>query len=310
MRALDGTVKEFNSTGLWIATRDRNGNTTSGVYNGVVLQQVNLPDGRRFDYTSRWATSIHRSGPPSRIPAWSFAFGSTSGTSITSIIKTDDLGHELGRGPSHSFLRKTRLPTRDSMSTFLPLSRSTSVVCMLALGLALASATGAWAGDTGSVEEDPAATSPCVAHSEVWSELLRCVAGGGEEHCGARLREVRDNYENPGLRKLASTLLDEASLASDDPAVTRPRLIWSPELTLEEIRSLIAETVEWTLILLRGRVDAEGRVHDPEVVRPSQSRKLDRRLIEIFSESCYRPSRDFEDFVSAETHMSLRLDPR
>ncbi|MCP3998251.1 MAG: RHS repeat protein, partial [bacterium] len=50
LRALDGTVKEFNAAGQWTATRDRNGNTTSGVYSTGLLEQVNLPDGRRFDY--------------------------------------------------------------------------------------------------------------------------------------------------------------------------------------------------------------------------------------------------------------------
>ncbi len=50
LRSLSGTVKEFNAAGQWVATRDRNGNTTSGSYTGGLLEKVDLPDGRRFDF--------------------------------------------------------------------------------------------------------------------------------------------------------------------------------------------------------------------------------------------------------------------
>ena len=50
LRSLLGTVKEFDAAGRWVATRDRNGNITSGTYASGSLTQVHMPDGRRLDF--------------------------------------------------------------------------------------------------------------------------------------------------------------------------------------------------------------------------------------------------------------------
>ncbi len=50
LRDLDGTVRDFDTAGRWIATRDRNGNTVAGTYSGGFLTQVQMPDGRQLDF--------------------------------------------------------------------------------------------------------------------------------------------------------------------------------------------------------------------------------------------------------------------
>ncbi len=83
---LGGTVREFDAAGKWTATRDRNGNTTSGSYSGGLLTQVDLPDGRRFDYAYHAGglmasiTEVGVGGTTSR--SWSYTWDSDNLTRI------------------------------------------------------------------------------------------------------------------------------------------------------------------------------------------------------------------------------------
>ncbi|MEM9553169.1 MAG: RHS repeat-associated core domain-containing protein [Acidobacteriota bacterium] len=47
---LDGTVTTFDATGRWLATADRNGNSTSASYADARLDLVTFPDGRSEDF--------------------------------------------------------------------------------------------------------------------------------------------------------------------------------------------------------------------------------------------------------------------
>lgn len=47
---LDGSVTEFDGSGLWLSVTDRNGNAKTGTYTGGQLTSVDFPDGRREDF--------------------------------------------------------------------------------------------------------------------------------------------------------------------------------------------------------------------------------------------------------------------
>jgi RHS repeat-associated protein len=51
LEELDGTVHAFDTSGRWLSTVDRNGNTTEATYTGGQLDSVSFPDGRREDFT-------------------------------------------------------------------------------------------------------------------------------------------------------------------------------------------------------------------------------------------------------------------
>lgn len=50
LASLDGTLADFDSTGRWTQTVDRNGNAQVGDYSSGPLTRVTLPDGRREDF--------------------------------------------------------------------------------------------------------------------------------------------------------------------------------------------------------------------------------------------------------------------
>ncbi len=73
---LDGTVHEFDSTGRWTRTTDRNGNAKTGFYGTGGLDHIDFPDGRReeFAYTGGLLSTITEVGVDSSRRAWGYAW--------------------------------------------------------------------------------------------------------------------------------------------------------------------------------------------------------------------------------------------
>ncbi|NJL27268.1 MAG: RHS repeat-associated core domain-containing protein, partial [Thermoanaerobaculia bacterium] len=51
LRALDGTIDRFNTSGQWTEREDRHGNTKLATYTSGALTRVDFPDGRHEDFT-------------------------------------------------------------------------------------------------------------------------------------------------------------------------------------------------------------------------------------------------------------------
>lgn len=153
------------------------------------------------------------------------------------------------------------------------------------------------------------AASHCEETDDLWDELLNCDVTRSDG-CRARISELADRHSEARSHELAAVLLEEWDLRPEDRDMTSPRLVWSPELTKKDIEAIVPERVEWAFIVIGGRVDCQGRVHDAKILRSSRYQKLDERVLQVFSSSCYRPARGPSGFVSSETTFSFRLEPR
>ncbi len=151
--------------------------------------------------------------------------------------------------------------------------------------------------------------SPCNENKELWDALIRC-ASAHSHQCFQRISQIVEEDSRTGLNELASVLLEEWDINMTEHNLASPRHIWSPQLTMEEIKSIVPEKIEWTFIVIRGKVDCRGRVHDPWILRPSKYEDLNEEIVKIFSSSCYRPALNISGFVAAETTFSFRLEPR
>lgn len=93
LRDLDGTVQSFDSSGLWLRTRDRNGNTKTATYTSGLLTAVSIPDGRSetFTYhaTGKLAsiTEVGVGGAAQRV--WRYSW---SGDDLITIDRPDGTG--------------------------------------------------------------------------------------------------------------------------------------------------------------------------------------------------------------------------
>jgi RHS repeat-associated protein len=95
---LDGTVHTFDSSGFWIETEDRNGNTKTATYASGKLTKVDFPDGRSetFTYhgsgTGKLATLTEAGvgGSPTR--TWSYTW---TGDDLTKVDRPDGTAWEF-----------------------------------------------------------------------------------------------------------------------------------------------------------------------------------------------------------------------
>lgn len=96
LRSLDGTVQSFDAAGLWIQTRDRNGNAKVAQYTAGALTRVTLPDGRREDFEYypdgklEQIVEVGIDGATSR--AWTYTW---TGNDLTRIDRPDGTAWEL-----------------------------------------------------------------------------------------------------------------------------------------------------------------------------------------------------------------------
>jgi hypothetical protein len=137
--------------------------------------------------------------------------------------------------------------------------------------------------------------------------MLDCALTQSSE-CKEDLSEwLRKDIETSSL---ASIVLEEWALSLDDPSLAQPRLVWSPELTREDVQAMVPERVEWSFIVIRGKVDRVGRPYGGKVLKASKYPRLDKAVLDAFTSSCYRPARKGSKFVDAEAVLSFRLEVR
>ncbi len=85
---LDGTVHEFDTSGRWTRTTDRNGNAKAGFYGAAGLDHVDFPDGRReeFAYAGGFLSTITEVGVDGSRRAWGYTW---SGLDLQRIARPD-----------------------------------------------------------------------------------------------------------------------------------------------------------------------------------------------------------------------------
>ncbi len=87
LTSLDGTLEDFDSSGRWIRTADRNGNADVADYSAGPLTRVTLPDGRREDFfygASGKLSEIRQVGVGGTVQrSWLYTWTADDLTSIT-----------------------------------------------------------------------------------------------------------------------------------------------------------------------------------------------------------------------------------
>ncbi len=114
LEELDGTSREFDVTGRWTRTTDRNGNAKSGFYGAGGLEHVDFPDGRKEEltYVGGLLATITEVGVDGSRRSWGYAW---SGLDLQRITRPDSTKWEFFYAdPSHpGFLTRMDLVGTD-----------------------------------------------------------------------------------------------------------------------------------------------------------------------------------------------------
>lgn len=141
-----------------------------------------------------------------------------------------------------------------------------------------------------------------------WSALLEKAV---ERSADAREYVERTSKEasQTVVRRLALRLLEEWDLPRDEVRLTRPSLVWRPEIDFD---SLPAEALHVTTprVVVEGEVTPEGELLNPAVIRSSGNQQLDDTSLAIASKARYRPAWSEDIFVSARAVIVFHLEPR
>ncbi len=116
-------------------------------------------------------------------------------------------------------------------------------------------------------DTEHSAEDTCGPDAALCRELLRCALVGTEE-CKRLISETAETQGTSPSGRLASVLLEEWHIDRSHEQKKRPRHVWSPELTMEDIEELIGSPIEWTYVIVAGVVQPDGRVTGIEIVRP------------------------------------------
>lgn len=142
-----------------------------------------------------------------------------------------------------------------------------------------------------------------------WSTLLEKAFEHSPE---ARAEVEEESTKGPpdsALPRLAQRLLEEWDLPPEDDSLSRPRLIWRPEI---DFSSLPDEALQVSAprAIVEGEVTPEGKLLHPAVIRSSGSQLLDDACLAIASKALYRPAWSDGILVSSRAVIVFHLDPR
>lgn len=144
---------------------------------------------------------------------------------------------------------------------------------------------------------------------DTWLEMLNCSLRHDVE-CQGFLRSILASPPSEAARNLADTLLEEWDLPLSDPRLARPRLIWVTLPDSPDLEGILPRHVDWSIIVVSGVVQADGRVEGAQLFRESSYRLLNEKILEVFSQARYRPARVGAHYVARQADYVYRLEPR
>jgi hypothetical protein len=159
----------------------------------------------------------------------------------------------------------------------------------------------AFAGETGGKGDE-------IGREKQWAEMLGCSIRHVPS-CKALLQASQKSSDQP-IRELAMALLEEWDLPATDSRLQRPRLIWAPMPSMDEVNSLLPKVVHWSIIVASGTVQPNGRIANPTILRKSAYETLNKRILNTFSLALYRPARAGDAFVPQKVEFAFKLEPR
>lgn len=146
-------------------------------------------------------------------------------------------------------------------------------------------------------------------NQDAWLEMLNCALLHNTE-CQSFLRSILASPPSEAAKVLAGTLLEEWDFPSSDPRLARPRLISLGLPSAQDLEEILPRHVDWSIIVVSGVVQADGRVEGAQLLRESSYRLLNEKILEVFSEARYRPARVGAHFVARRAEYVYRLEPR
>lgn len=141
------------------------------------------------------------------------------------------------------------------------------------------------------------------------TELLQCSLAHSVQ-CRQFLQAIEANRPSQSMARLAAVLLEEWDVRPTDAALTKPRLVWAPWPTHDELKEVLPKQAEWSVTVVTGVVQPDGRVADAKLLKASSYELLDDRILLAFAQAQYRPARVGNAFVEQRADYLYRLEPR